>query len=132
MGRTIVRTDGAPGAVGPYSQGVVVDGWVWVSGQIPLDPATGAFVEGDVAEQARRCLRNVEAVLAAAGASLDDVVRATVYLTDMDDFAAVNGAYAEFFGDEPPSRACVEVTRLPKGARVEIDAVARVGNRATG
>jgi 2-iminobutanoate/2-iminopropanoate deaminase len=127
MERRIVSTDEAPAAVGPYSQAVISDGWVWVSGQIPLDPATGAMVEGDVAVQARRCLDNVAAVLAAAGSSMDRVVRATVYLVSMDDFAAVNAVYATHFPGEPPARACVEVRRLPKDARVEIDAVARVG-----
>jgi 2-iminobutanoate/2-iminopropanoate deaminase len=127
MGRRVVSTDEAPAAVGPYSQAVVADGWVWVSGQIPLDPRTGAMVEGDVATQARRCLDSVAAVLRAAGSSLDRVVRATVYLVDMNDFAAVNEVYATYFPADPPSRACVEVRRLPKDARVEIDAVARVG-----
>ena len=127
MERRVVSTDEAPAAVGPYSQAIVSDGWVWVSGQIPLDPATGVMVDGDVAAQARRCLDSLAAVLAAAGSSLDRVVRATVYLVDMNDFAAVNAVYATYFPDDPPSRACVEVRRLPKDARVEIDAVARVG-----
>jgi len=129
MTRKIVNTDRAPAAVGPYSQAVVVDGWAWVSGQIPIDPATGALVEGDIGVQARRSLDNVAAILSAAGCRLEDVVRATVYLVDMDDFAAVNAVYAEFFGDLRPARACVEVSRLPKGARVEIDAVARAAVR---
>lgn len=121
----VISTNGAPGAVGPYSQAIEIDGWVWVSGQIPLDPATGVMVEGDAAAQARRSLENVRAVLRAAGTDLDAVVRATVYLVDMDDFGAVNEVYADFFGDHRPARACVEVRRLPKDARVEIDVVAR-------
>ena len=127
MERRVVSTDEAPAAVGPYSQAIVADGWVYVSGQIPLDPATGTMVEGDVGAQAERCLDSVAAVLAAAGSSLDRVVRATVYLIDMNDFAAVNEVYATYFPTDPPSRACVEVRRLPKDARVEIDAVARIG-----
>mgnify|MGYP001811961123 CR=1 FL=1 len=125
MEHRVIATGRAPGAVGPYSQAIEVDGWVWVSGQIPLDPETGVLVEGDAAAQARRALANVRGVLQAAGVDLDAVVRATVYLVDMDDFAAVNEVYAEFFGEHRPARACVEVRRLPKDARVEIDAVAR-------
>ena len=127
MERRVVSTDEAPAAVGPYSQAIVADGWVYVSGQIPLDPATGTMVEGDVGAQAARCMDSVAAVLTAAGSSLDRVVRATVYLIDMNDFAAVNEVYARYFPTDPPSRACVEVRRLPKDARVEIDAVARIG-----
>lgn len=129
MGKRPVRTDAAPGAVGPYSQAIEIDGWVYVSGQIPLDPGTGKLVSGDVGLETRRVLDNLEAVLAAAGASMDDVVRATVYLTDMGDFRAMNEVYAGAFGDPPPARACVAVCALPKGARVEIDVVARKGGR---
>jgi len=126
MDKRIVSTDRAPEAVGPYSQGVVLDGWIWTSGQVALDPATGTLDGSDAATQADRALKNVEAILQAAGSGLDRVVRATVYLTDMDDFAAVNKVYAGFFGDSLPARACVEVSRLPLGALVEIDAIARV------
>lgn len=119
-----VVTQGAPAAIGPYAQGIVAQGWVWVSGQIPLDPATGALVDGGIEEQTRRALRNVAAVLEAAGSGLDEVVRATVYLTDLGEFESMNRVYAEFFSSTRPARACVEVSRLPKGARVEIDAVA--------
>lgn len=126
MDKRIVATEGAPKAVGPYSQGVVVDGWLWTAGQVALDPATGKLVGTDSATQAERALTNLRAILEAAGTSLDRVVRTTVYLIDMDDFAAVNAVYARYFGDRPPARACVEVSRLPLGARVEIDAVARV------
>ncbi len=127
MSKTIVATDQAPAAVGPYSQGVVLDGWVWTCGQVALDPATGEMVGSDAATQAERALRNIAAILQAAGSSFDRVVRATVYLTDMDDFAAVNEVYTGFFGEDPPARVCVEVSRLPLGALVEIDAIARVG-----
>lgn len=132
MTRRQIATDGAPRAIGPYAQAVLVDGWLWCSGQIGLDPATGVLVtdgldEGAARAQCRRVLANLGAVLAAAGASPADVVRCTVYLADIAHFAAVNEEYAAFFGTErPPARATVEVSRLPKGALVEIDCVARV------
>lgn len=125
--RKVVNTPGAPGAVGPYSQAIVCDGWVWVSGQIPLDPATGAMVVGDVAAQTDRVLRSLREILGAAGSSMSRVVKATVYLRDMADFAEVNRVYAGFFGEAPPARVCVSVSGLPKDARVEIDAIARQG-----
>jgi len=125
--REVIRSDEAPAAIGPYSQAIESGGLIWVSGQIPLDPGTGLLVEGGIEEQTRRALLNLKAVLAAGGSGLDRVLRVTVYLADMDDFAAFNGAYAQFFGTEPPARACVEVSALPRGARVEIDAVAAVG-----
>ena len=124
--RQVVATDQAPGAVGPYSQAVVAGGFAWVSGQIPLDPATGEMVEGEIEDQTRRVLDNLRAVLEAAGCRLERVVRATVYLVDMADFERVNAVYAEYFRKQPPARVCVEVSRLPKGARVEIDAVGEV------
>ena len=126
MSKTIVVTDQAPAAVGPYSQGMVLDGWIWTSGQVALDPSSGEMVGSDAATQADRALRNIEAILQAAGSSLDRVVRATVYLTNMDDFAAVNKVYASYFGEAFPARVCVEVSRLPLGALVEIDAIAKV------
>ena len=128
MTRKLNSTDQAPGAVGPYSQGVLVDGWLWTCGQIGLDPATGEMVGEDAATQAEQVLRNLQAVLAAGGCAMDQVVRTTVYLTSMDDFAAVNEVYAGFFSSGPPARSCVEVRGLPKGALIEIDAVARAGN----
>ena len=128
MSKRIVKTDRAPKAVGPYSQGIVQDGWVWTSGQVALDPEHGTLVGDDAATQADRCLQNVQAILEEAGSSLDRVVRATVYLTNMDDFKAVNEVYARYFTGEPPARACVEVSRLPVGALVEIDAIARTGD----
>ena len=124
--RRVIRSDEAPAAVGPYSQAIEAAGLIWVSGQIPLDPVTGRLVDGGIEEQARRALTNLEAVLDAGGSGLDRVLRATVYLADMAEFEAFNGVYAEFFGTEPPARACVEVSALPRGARVEIDAVAAV------
>ena len=124
--RQVVATEQAPGAVGPYSQAVVAGGFAWVSGQIPLDPATGTMVEGEIEDQTRRVLDNLRAVLEAAGSRLERVVRATVYLADMADFERVNAVYAEYFRKQPPARVCVEVSGLPKGARVEIDAVGEV------
>jgi 2-iminobutanoate/2-iminopropanoate deaminase len=126
MSKTIVETDQAPAAVGPYSQGVIMDGWIWTAGQVALDPATGELVGTDAATQADRALRNLAAILEAAGSGLDRVVRTTVYLQSMDDFAAVNEVYAGYFAKPFPARACVEVARLPLGALVEIDAIARV------
>jgi 2-iminobutanoate/2-iminopropanoate deaminase len=126
VSRKVIQTDRAPGAVGPYSQAIASDGLLFVSGQIPMDPETGQMVDGDVEAQAERALRNVEGILEAAGGSLQHVVRATVWLTDMGDFEKVNEVYARFFGQDPPARVCVEVSRLPKGARVEIDAIARI------
>jgi 2-iminobutanoate/2-iminopropanoate deaminase len=129
--RRIVRTDAAPKAIGPYSQAVLVDGWLFCSGQIPLDPATGAVVPGDAAAQAERVLRNLEAVVKAAGGTLADAVKVTIFLKDMGAFAGVNEVYARFFpGDAPPARATVEVARLPKDVLVEMDLVARPGASA--
>lgn len=121
-----VRTDDAPGAIGPYSQAVVTDGWVFASGQIPLDPATGALVEGDVAAQTDRVLRNLAAVLAAAGGSLGSVVKTTVFLSDMAHFGEMNAVYERHFGEHRPARATVAVAGLPKAVDVEIELVARV------
>lgn len=125
--KQVIRTDAAPAAVGPYSQAVAVDGWLWVSGQIPLDPASGELVTGDIDAATRRVLDNLKAVVEAAGANLDQTVRVTIYLTDLSWFETVNSIYAEYFTDSPPARACVEVSRLPKGADVEMDAVVRLG-----
>ncbi|RMF23198.1 MAG: RidA family protein [Deltaproteobacteria bacterium] len=121
-----VRATGAPAAIGPYAQAVRCGGWLWCSGQIALDPDTGELVAGGVKEQAERCLRNLEAVLESAGATFADVVKTTVYLTRLEDFSAFNEVYARFVGDPPPARATVAVAALPKGALLEIDAVARL------
>ncbi len=127
MKRQAVHSDRAPKAIGPYSQAIKAGGFVFVSGQVPFDPETGQVVEGDIVAQTERVLKNVQAVLEAAGATMADVVRATVYLKDMNDFATVNEVYARFFPGEPPARVAVEVSRLPRDVRVEIDAVAYIG-----
>jgi 2-iminobutanoate/2-iminopropanoate deaminase len=122
-----VSTQAAPAAIGPYSQAIRAGDFLFVSGQIPLDPATGALVDGDVRAQTRRVLENVSAIVAAAGATLGRVVKTTVYLVDMSDFAAMNEVYAGFFQAPAPARATVQVGRLPKDVRIEIDAVAHLG-----
>lgn len=119
------HTDEAPEAIGPYSQAVEVDGWLYTSGQVALDPHGGEMV-ADFESQARRVLANLRAVLTSAGCGLDDVVKATVYLTDLGDFPTLNALYAEAMGDHRPARSTVQVAALPKGARVEIDLVARI------
>jgi 2-iminobutanoate/2-iminopropanoate deaminase len=122
--RTPVATDQAPAAIGPYSQAIRTGSLLFCSGQIPLDPSTGEIVKEDVAGQARRCLENLGAVCQAAGTSLTEAVRCTVYLVDIADFARVNEVYGEYFGgDDPPARVAVGVASLPKGADVEIDAI---------
>ena len=118
-----ISTDAAPAAIGPYSQAIFVDGWVFCSGQIPLDPATGALVEGDITAETQRVMANLDAVLQAAGATFSDVVRTTIYLTDLANFAQVNAAMARCFNEPYPARATVQVSALPRGALVEIDAV---------
>lgn len=122
--RTPVKTDRAPGAIGPYSQAIKAGGFVFVSGQIPIDPSTGQFVAGGVAEQTEQVLKNLSAVLEASGSSLARVVKTTVFLADMNDFAAMNEVYGRFFTDEPPARATVAAAGLPRDARVEIELVA--------
>jgi len=122
--RTDVTSDRAPQAIGPYSQAIAAGGLLFCSGQIPLDPSTGQLVSGEIGDQTRQVLRNLGEVLRAAGASLDDVVRTTVYLADLEDFAAMNAAYGEFFSRPAPARSTVQAARLPRDARVEIDAIA--------
>ena len=119
-----LSTAAAPAAIGPYSQGAEGGGVVITSGQLPIDPATGAFAEGGIAEHTRQSLRNVQAGLAAAGLGMENVIKTTVFLKDMNDFAAMNEAYAAFFPENPPARSAVEVARLPKDALVEIEAIA--------
>ena len=121
-----VSTPDAPAAIGPYSQAIVHGGLGWCSGQVAFDPATGQLIQGDVQDETRQVLKNLAAVLDAAGSGLHKVIRATVFLKDMNDFGAVNAIYAEAFGDHRPARACVEVARLPKDVRVEISVVAAV------
>ncbi|MDQ3487930.1 MAG: RidA family protein [Acidobacteriota bacterium] len=122
--RQAVSSDAAPKAIGPYSQAIKAGSLIFVSGQIPLDPATGAMVEGDIAAQTHRVFANLRAILEAAGASFDHVVRTTVYLADMNDFGIVNEIYGTYFSLPAPARATVQAARLPKDARVEIDLIA--------
>jgi len=124
--RTAVSTDGAPKAIGPYSQAIRAGSLLFLSGQIPIDPATGQMVDGDIAQQTHRVFKNLEAILTAAGASFDNVVRTTVYLADMSDFAAMNEVYGTYFSSPAPARATVQAARLPMDARVEIDLIASV------
>jgi len=125
--RETVKTDKAPAAIGPYSQAVRSGGFLFCSGQIPLDPETGKMVEGGIEAQTERVLKNLKSVLAAAGASLAAVVKTTVYLADLGDFPAMNAVYGGYFPENPPARATVQVSKLPAGALVEIDAVAEAG-----
>ena len=122
--KKVISTAEAPQAIGPYSQAIEAGGFIFVSGQIPLIPATGELVEGSVEVQTARVLENLKAILEAAGSSLENVVKTTVYITSMDDFAKVNGIYGQYFQENPPARVCVEVSKLPKGALVEIDVIA--------
>ena len=122
--KKIIATTAAPAAIGPYSQGIDGGSVVITSGQLPIDPATGAFAEGGVAGQTRQSLENVKAVLAGAGLTMENIVKTTVFLKDMNDFAAMNEVYATFFPSEPPARSAVEVARLPKDALVEIEVIA--------
>ena len=121
-----IQTDGAPKAIGPYSQAIRANGFVFASGQIALDPATMQIVEGGIREQTERVLSNLSEVLQAAGSSLDRVVKATVFLSDFEDFADMNEAYGRFFGETPPARSTVEVSRLPRDVKVEIEVIALV------
>ena len=125
--RQPITAPDAPAAVGPYSHAVRNGGFLFLSGQTPLDPGTGQLVDGDIGEQTRQCLRNLQAVCAAAGASLDDAVRCGIYVTDMATFGDVNSAYSEFFTDSPPARSTIGVASLPVGAQVEIDAIVALG-----
>ena len=123
-GRQAVASDAAPKAIGPYSQAIRAGSLLFVSGQIPLDPATGAMVDGDIVTQTHRVFANLQAILEAANATFDNVVRTTVYLADMNDFAVVNEIYGTYFSSPAPARATVQAARLPKDARVEIDLIA--------
>jgi len=124
--QSVVKTQSAPAAIGPYSQGIVAGGFLFVSGQIPLDPASGEMIQGDIADQVRRVLENLSAILKAGGSGMERVVRTTVYLLDLGEFPKMNEVYRGYFGSDPPARSTVGVGALPKGARVEIDAIARV------
>jgi len=122
--REIVSTDKAPGAIGPYSQAIKTGGMIYCSGQIPIDPVTGEFVSNDIAEQTEQVLKNLTAVLEAGGTSLDNVVKTTVFLADMSDFAAMNEVYGRYFNANKPARATVQAARLPRDAKVEIECIA--------
>ena len=124
--REVISTDKAPGAIGPYSQAIKTEALVFCSGQIPIDPVTGEFVSSDVAEQTEQVLKNLTAVLEAAGSNLGSVVKTTVFLADMDDFTALNDVYGRYFAENKPARATVQAARLPRDARVEIDCIAVV------
>ena len=126
MDTKVIMSSDAPAAVGPYSQAVVAGGLIFVSGQLPIDPATGAFPSEDIKELTRQSMKNLGAILKEAGTSMDKVVKTTIYLKDLGDFAAVNEVYASFFKGSYPARSCFEVAGLPKGAKVEIEAVAAI------
>lgn len=126
--REIIHTEHAPKAIGPYSQAIKAVGFVFASGQIPIDPENGQFVSGGIAEQTEQVIRNLSAVLEAAGSGLDRVVKTTVFLASMDEFTAMNEVYGRFFSAAPPARATVEAARLPRDARVEIEAIALAGD----
>ena len=124
-----ISTEKAPSAIGPYSQGVVSNGFLFTAGQIPLDPASGKLVEGGIVEQTDRVMQNLQEVLASAGVSWNEVVKTTVYLHDLSNFPTVNEVYGKWLGDARPARSTVQVTALPRGAMVEIDAIAVVGSK---
>jgi 2-iminobutanoate/2-iminopropanoate deaminase len=124
--KKIISTDAAPAAIGPYSQAVVINGFAFLSGQIPLDPSTNQMVEGDIAAQTERVLENLKGLLAACGSSLGQVVKTTVFLKDMGEFAKMNEVYARYFSENPPARATVEAARLPRDVKVEIECIAAV------
>lgn len=125
--KKIIATEGAPKAIGPYSQAVRAGDFIFVSGQLPMDPETMQLIDGDIAAQTERALKNIVAILKSEGADFSNVVRATVYLADINDFAAMNEVYARYAGDAPPARVALQVARLPRDARIEIDAIAYVG-----
>jgi len=124
MEKRIVRTDAAPAAIGPYSQAVVANGFVFAAGQVPLDPNPGQIVSGDIRAQTKRVMENLKAVLAASGSSFDKVVKTTVFLRDLNDFGTMNEIYGEYFQENPPARSTVQVAKLPREAAVEIEVVA--------
>jgi 2-iminobutanoate/2-iminopropanoate deaminase len=125
MGKEIIATDKAPAAIGPYSQGVAAGGFIFFSGQIPLDPVTGEIRGSTAAEQTEQVMSNIDAVLAAAGVGFDDIIKTTIFLTDLADFATVNEIYGQRFSQAPPARSTVQVAALPRGVKVEIEAIAK-------
>jgi 2-iminobutanoate/2-iminopropanoate deaminase len=124
MTREIVTTQKAPSAIGPYSQAIKTKEMVFVSGQLAIDPISGALISGDIRKETRQALTNLKQILLAAGSGLDRVIKTTLFISNMDDFTSINDVYAEFFNQDPPARACVQVARLPKDANVEVEAVA--------
>lgn len=126
MEKQIVKTDKAPGAIGPYSQGVKVGNFVFTSGQLPMDPVSGELINDDIRKATARALDNVKAILEQSGTSMDKVVKTLIFLKDLNDFAAVNEVYATYFSSNPPARSCVEVAKLPKDAKIEIEAIAMI------
>ena len=124
--KQVIHTDSAPAAIGPYSQAIQIGDLLFVSGQVPIDPSTGAIVEGDIKAQAQQSLNNLKAILNAAGTNMGAVVKTTVFLADMNDFAAMNEVYAQFYQEPFPARSAVQVGRLPKDAKVEIEAIAQL------
>lgn len=124
MSKRVVKTDKAPQAIGPYSQAIMANGFIFVSGQIPLDPATGQLVTGDIQIQVRRCLENLKTILAAAGTTMDQLVKVTIFARDLKDFPAINQIYSEYCKENPPARSFVEVSRLPRDAAIEIEGIA--------
>mgnify|MGYP003949973183 CR=1 FL=1 len=124
MKKRIIQTDQAPAAIGPYSQAVRVDNFLYTSGQIALDPQSGEFLSGEIEQETERTIENISAILKAGGLSLDNVIKTTVYLTDLSHFARMNHIYEKYFSGNKPARACVQVAALPKGAKVEIEAIA--------
>ena len=124
--KEVIATTNAPSAIGPYSQAISANGMVYTSGQLPIDPATGAFAEGGIKEQTRQSLKNVQAVLAAAGLTMDNVIKTTVFLKDMNDFVPMNRVYAEYYPENCPARSAVQVGRLPKDVSVEIETIAYI------
>ena len=124
MNKTVIATTKAPGALGPYSQGIMTSDLIFTSGQIPLNPADGSFINDDIATATKQVLENVKAVLAKAGVGMENVVKTTVLLADIDDFATMNEVYGTYFTENPPARSCFQVAKLPKGALVEIEAIA--------
>ena len=126
--KVVIYTSKAPAPVGPYSQGVVVEGWLYIAGQITIDPSTGSVVKGSLEKQVRRVLENIKAIVEAAGGSLENIVKTTVYSKDLTKFSEFNNVYAEYFKNKPPARAILEASNLPKDVDVEIDAIAYVGS----
>ena len=124
MNKRIIQTDQAPAAIGPYSQAIRIGDFLYTSGQIALDPESGIFLSGEIEEETEQTLKNISAILQADGLNLENVIKTTVYLSDLDDFARMNQVYEKYFSQNKPARACVQVAALPKGAKIEIDAIA--------